>query len=138
MKVKTKISVLTVISSCLFFLTSFVNSNLQNPPSSEVRCDKTTYPEQDFSKVKKLTEVECDVCELLWIVQVWNGDGLLTGTRYEYYLQSEPAIWVMRECEYSSNSSHKCEANVVSQLGGGCTNIFIPCTKEDDPECAND
>jgi len=138
MKVKTKISVLTVVSSCLFFLTSFVNSTSQNPPSTDVRCDKTTFPEENYSKVKTLTEVECNVCELLSIVQVWNSDGLLTGTRYEYYLASEPAIWVLKECVASSKILDKCEANIVNQLGGGCTNIFIPCTKQDDPECVND
>lgn len=138
MNVKTKISVLTVVSSCLFFLTSFVNSNLQNPPPTDVRCDKTTLPELGFSKIKKLTEVECNVCELLYIAPVYNSNGLLTGTRYEYYLGSEPAIWVQKECVDSSNSSDKCEANIVTQLAGGCTNIFIPCTKDDDPECVND
>lgn len=69
-------------------------------PSTEVRCDKTSFGEYSNAKLKEMLEVECDVCEVVNIVTVWNSEGLLEGTLYEYSLGSEPALWLQKECEY--------------------------------------
>ncbi|WP_257670428.1 hypothetical protein [Parapedobacter tibetensis] len=138
MKTKFKLSVLAVFSLCLVTLSSFVTSTDPEAPAAYVPCETDSFELPSYAKVDEIVEVECTVCELVRSERLWNTEGLLEGTLYEYNVGSEPAILYNIDCMYSRDERHSCTQQEITGLGSGCNNFFVPCTKEDDPECVND
>lgn len=137
MKTKIKFTVVAVLCLCLTILTSFVASNPEFP-SSYSTCEVDMDQREFNSKLIGIEEVECVLCELVRVEQMWNGDGLLEGTAYIYEEGSEPQLFYNTECDYSPDLHDQCLKITVMVLDQNCTSFFVPCTKEDDPECVND
>lgn len=137
MKTKFKLSVLAVFSLCLVTLPSYVTSQI-DAPGSYIQCETESEVYAFYSTVAEVNEVECSLCELVRSERLWNSEGLLEGTLYEYDMGSEPVVLSNTECAYSPNINNRCTEQTVRRTGSGCDNFFVPCTKEDDAECVHD
>lgn len=126
-----KLCVLSVLTSCLVVGTSFSD----DPPAGIVNCSITQVEYNQYSRVAETFDVECPVCELQGSREMYDDKGRLIGTLYSYALGSEPVVTKDITCVGSNDKSDRCTQTKVRVNGSTCTDQFVPCRVEDNPEC---
>lgn len=122
---------MTVLIGCLIIGTSFSDE----PPGGLIKCTKISVVYPQYSRVAETFDVECPVCDLTSVRKVYDSEGRLLGTLYSYELGSEPIVDQQVSCQESNDKFSNCTQTTIQVQNSGCSEHFVPCSVEDDPEC---